>query len=255
MRRTDVIVVVIVLALVGFVAHAVLTAPRPAPAAPAAVSANAPEPVPLSANEIVSASTALPPPERNIDAIRQILLDRGHGTFIGEILAARDSNIARWPDRKSNPVTVWIDERSPLAGPDQALPVQVRRAFADWGVAGVPMTFTFVGDSASAEVHVTFVDHFDALMSGKTLWTRDPNWWIIRGDIQLSLRSGSGRLLKPDELYSVALHEIGHLLGLDHTSDTTAIMAPHVRVRVLSPADIATMQLIYELPPGTVKKK
>jgi hypothetical protein len=46
---------------------------------------------------------------------------------------------------------------------------------------------------------------------------------------------------------------VGHLLGLDHTLDTSNIMTARVRVRDLSAADRATMELLYTLPPGSVK--
>jgi hypothetical protein len=151
-------------------------------------------------------------------------------------------------------VKIWIDEHSPLVEPGRQLPSEVRRAFADWGAAGVPLTFTFVGDSAPAEVHVTFVDHFNEAISGLTTWKRDFNWWILGGDIQVALSNGSGRPLNDGQIHAIALHEIGHLLGLNHTADTTAIMAPRIGVLQLSPLDINTMRLIYELPPGTVKK-
>lgn len=253
MRRADIVVIAVVVVFAGFIAYAALHAPRPEPP-PVAAAPAARDTAPASANEIIAETSELPAPPRDIDAIRRTLQAHEFGTFIGEILAARDSNIARWPDRRDHAVTVWIDEHSPLAGPQQQLPVEVRNAFYDWGAAGVPLAFTFVGDSARAEVKVTFVDHFDQAMSGRTLWTRDINWWIIAGDIQLSLRSGSGRLLNNEQIYAIAVHEVGHLLGLDHTADTTAIMSPRVHVLQLSPLDIATMRLIYELPPGTVKK-
>lgn len=148
---------------------------------------------------------------------------------------------------------VWIDERPPLAEFDMSFPSHVRRAFADWGAAGVPLAFTFVPDTTRAEVKVTFVDSFDAAMSGRTLWERTPAWWIVGGRIELSLRSGTRQLLTPPQFYAIALHEVGHLLGLDHTSDTSAVMAARVRVLELSPIDIATMRLVYEVAPGTVK--
>lgn len=255
MRRLELVLVLVVLATGTFIVRQAMRVQRERPTPTTVASAAAPsgDTVVTSPNERVVSAGALPAPERNIEGIRQHLREFSYGTYIGDILAARDSNIARWPERRTKPVTVWIDDRSPLAGPDQALAFQVRRAFDDWGVAGVPMVFNFVNDSAGADVKVTFIDHFERAMSGRTLWTRDPNWWIIAGDIQLSLRSGSGQLLTPEQVYSIALHEIGHLLGLDHTADTTAIMAPRVRVRTLAPADVATMKLIYGLPPGTVK--
>jgi predicted Zn-dependent protease len=60
-------------------------------------------------------------------------------------------------------------------------------------------------------------------------------------------------VLDEEAMRAMALHEIGHLLGLDHTQDATSIMAPKVRVRDLSAADRATVRLLYSLPPGPVR--
>jgi predicted Zn-dependent protease len=148
---------------------------------------------------------------------------------------------------------VWIDERSSTPGFDASFTSDIRRAFADWGRAGAPLTFTFVADSASADVTVTFRERFDEAISGRTRWVRDPNWWIVGGDIVLALRTPSDRVVTAPQLYAIALHEIGHLLGLDHTRDTSAVMAPRVSALQLTPSDIATMRLIYTIPPGSVR--
>jgi len=63
-----------------------------------------------------------------------------------------------------------------------------------------------------------------------------------------------GTSLEPDAIFVITLHEIGHVLGLDHTQDERSIMAARVRVRDLSLADEHTAQLIYSIPPGSVTR-
>lgn len=175
------------------------------------------------------------------------------GTYIGDILAAHDSSLARWPDRQGVPLRVWVQSSTTLPdwNPDNV--ALIREAFISWTEAGVPLNFTFVLDSASADVHVTWIDKFNEQISGKTLWTHDERWRIVDADILLALHHRSGEALDVSALRAIALHEVGHLVGLDHTRDTTAIMAPRVHTRELSRADRATVQLLYALPPGSVR--
>lgn len=129
----------------------------------------------------------------------------------------------------------------------------MRSAFEEWDALHLPVRFTFTTDSANADVHVSFVDHFDEEISGRTKWARDDEWWITDADIVLAVWHRDGPILDNEAMHAMSLHEIGHLLGLDHTADSTSIMASRVRVRALSPADRATVRLLYTLPPGGVR--
>ena len=62
------------------------------------------------------------------------------GTYIGELLAAHDSALARWPDRRLKPLRVWIQ---PIARIEDWSPTSVslvRDAFIDWSDTGIPLS-------------------------------------------------------------------------------------------------------------------
>ncbi len=191
--------------------------------------------------------------ERVKTEVRRRLAERGSGTYIGEMLAERDSALARWPDRGGLPLTVWIQSASAVEDWRDEYVTSVRDAVNGWDALALPVRFAFETDSARADVRVTFIDQFDEAISGRTKWERDNNWWIVNADIVLAVHHRGGPALDDDAMRALALHEMGHLLGLDHTDDVTSIMAPRVRVRSLSSADRATVRLLYTLPPGGVR--
>ena len=187
------------------------------------------------------------------DEVRRRLQHAEDGTYIAELLRDRDSALTRWPDRTERPLRVWIGNGDGMPGWRDEYREQVRLAFESWQGAAIPLRFSFVQDSATSDVHVTWIDRFTDPISGKTLWSRDDRWWIVDADITLALHHRDGEPLDAQQTRAIALHEIGHLLGLDHTTDATNIMAPRVRVRELSAADRATVQLLYSVPAGRVK--
>ena len=191
--------------------------------------------------------------KRDVQEVRRQLERGAYGTYIGDVLIEHDSALARWPDRVSKPLRVWVQNDPALEGWNPEFETQVRTAFDEWVETGIPMRFRFVADSADAEVQVTWVDRFHEPISGKTRWARDSRWWIVDGNITIALRHSSGPMLSGSAIHAIALHEVGHLLGLDHSQNPENIMTPRVRVKSLSDADRATMRLLYSLPPGTVR--
>jgi hypothetical protein len=191
--------------------------------------------------------------DRDVEAIRQRVKDGEAGTYIGDILRERDSALVRWPDRTGNPLTVWIQPSSGVTDFTREYVSRVQVAFESWDALQLPVRFAFVADSAAADVHVNWIDHFNEPISGRTRWARDDEWTITDANIILAVHHHQGETLDPESMKAMALHEIGHLLGLDHTVDSMSIMAPRVRVRDLTSADRATVRLLYALPAGPLR--
>lgn len=186
-------------------------------------------------------------------AVRATIARDGEGTYLDEILLSRDSSLARWPERTSRPLRVWVEPTPAVAGFQPRFADEVRDAFGQWTGTGIPVRFEFVAARRDADVKVTWVERFNERMSGKTLWTRDQRWWIVDAQIILAVHHSTGVPLDAPAVRAIALHEVGHLLGLDHTRDSTTIMTPRVRARDLTAADRATVRLLYSLPPGSVR--
>ena len=79
----------------------------------------------------------------------------------------------------------------------------------------------------------------------------DRRGWMRGGEVILATRLGDGRLLDARSLRAIALHEIGHAIGLAHSDDGHDVMAPLVRVAALSDDDRATARLCMPFPQGT----
>lgn len=178
--------------------------------------------------------------------------DQEAGTYIPEILLARDSSLARWRPR-ARPIPVWVQARPDLEDWHEEYIDAVSDAFMSWDAVELPVRFRMVKDSVDAEIHVSWIAKFNEQISGRTRWSRDNNWWIVNASIMLAIHHQHGDRLDKSAMRAMALHEVGHLLGLDHTTNTGSIMAPRVRIRELASVDIATVRLLYSVPAGTLR--
>ena len=179
------------------------------------------------------------------------LVSLASGTYFGRLLSDRDSVVERWPDRVSSPIKVWI-EAGDLEPWEAGFPEAVAQAFNEWVDAGIPLRFQFVSNANRAEVRVHWADRLRD-KTGSTTWRTTGAGWIQGSDVTLATHMSTGRPLDRGNVRQIALHEIGHVIGLSHSNDSHDIMSPVVRVDALSHADVATARLIYEMPAGRVR--
>lgn len=186
---------------------------------------------------------------------RSTLLASGDSTYVAA-LVGRDSVLRRWPVRVGAPIRVWLEPaRRGLTGgvSDRERVARIRSAFRRWEKVGVPVRFAFTRDTAEAEVRVRWVDSLPGPRAGFIRWTSDEQGWLTGADVALARRDSAHRAYPLDVLDAVVTHEVGHLLGLEHSPDPADVMAAQVQARAPSERDRATARVLYSQPAGRVR--
>ena len=186
---------------------------------------------------------------RDDAAVRATLRADGAHGYIGAILADNDSVLARWP-AAANPIRVWVQPRSSTPGFTPAFVSPVRASFLTWNDVGIGLGFALVDDSTQADVHVTWSQALPGLgQIGNTLRITDRDGWVVAAHVILATS------YEISTVQNAALHEVGHVLGLDHSPNHDDLMAATTNGRQyrLTPADRNTARLLYSVPAGRVR--
>ncbi len=137
---------------------------------------------------------------------------------------------------------------------------QIQKAMAQWAAA-VEVTWQ-QGTSATAPqtVNILFTsgDHGDGYPFGPaggilahTFYPAPPNPEPIAGDMHFN-DANTFQVGANVDVFSVALHELGHALGLGHSDDPSAVMYPYYSMQTgLTSTDIAAAQTLYAARTST----
>jgi len=186
------------------------------------------------------------------ERVRQRIRDDSTRTYLGETLIETDSMLRRWPDdRIGRPLRVAIT-RQDVNGFREDFVANVAWAVSRWNGV-VPVGLMSTGDSDQADVVVTWVASLDSNRTGRTDLTWDQRGNIHRATIVLATHTPEGQLLDARRMSALALHELGHSLGLGHSPSRADAMYPIAMSAELSERDRRTALLLYDLPPGSIR--
>ena len=140
---------------------------------------------------------------------------------------------------------IWIQPQSHVFGFQRDFPAVVREAFEEWRRAELPVDFAFVDDSTLANLFVFWRTRLDGRIQARGTWWTAERIGYTRGEVELAVGMHNGFPITDDLVKALALHEIGHLLGLRHRDDPGSIMSQTLRTMALPSADIHRARELY----------
>jgi len=131
----------------------------------------------------------------------------------------------------------------------------LNQAFNTWeAVAAVDFTFTSDVDNADIQLFADPLPGSTVGLAEIFFFTRSDFDLISSVDITFDSLEDWSPFGDPGtvDFYAVALHEIGHGIGLEHVNDTSEIMNPVIQASVIGDGDIDGGQDIYGTDPGDI---
>lgn len=124
--------------------------------------------------------------------------------------------------------------------PKNSLSLTMKHAFMDWQRhTNNKIVFEYVGTKSTANIEVIFVANtkheISAICRGESTLgcnkkiiakTSRGNQKCVDSKLYISMRDNNGKIMTPNEIYTIMLHEVGHALGLVHSSDINSLMYP-----------------------------
>jgi len=184
--------------------------------------------------------------------VRERIRAAAASSYLPQTVDQADSMVRRWADdRFAHALRVAV-LREPVEGFREAYVGNVVWAIARWN--GVTPVFLQTGaDSSRADIVVRWVVRLDSNRTGRTDLTWDRRGNIHHAVVLLATHTPDGRLLDARRMTALALHEIGHALGLGHSPAASDALYPVTLAQDLTERDRRTATLLYELPQGSIR--
>lgn len=156
-------------------------------------------------------------------------------------------------------VRVHIENGGYLAAWRPAYVEMVKRAFSEWeALAALPFTYVYTAQPTPADIVVRWVndpqpgdpEEHDSIRRVGTCRAEVQDGYLTGQTLTFSLHeTASPEPLSEQRLYAVALHEVGHSLGMSgHSPHPQDVMYHASHASELSARDLATVQQVMRQP-------
>ncbi len=178
------------------------------------------------------------------DALGQEVVPPG-ATYIGPAAGPAAPPGARWRIEAEEPRVLRVRFEPPPEG-RPAFWASSRRALDTWSdLPEAPFGFEVVDETERADVEFRWIDRFSSYQAGTTHRRLDAHGSIDRVTVLLAREHVDGTPMSDEFLHLVALHEVGHALGLPHSQDPGDVMHPGNRNLRISARDRHSLAVLY----------
>jgi hypothetical protein len=211
------------------------------------------QPVLAGAQTAYDRTDASPVEAAGVKRLAESILGPGNDVYLVPVESPSGGVLPRWrtgEDGSPRTVTIYFENPEDPVRFGRGYRWAVNQALSQWAsIPGVALRFQEAAGRGTAQVIVKWVTQMSTAHSGLTAWETDQNGWIASAVVTLTLLRRDGQPVGRHLARRIALHEVGHLVGLGHSEDAGDMMFPTSERSRLSPRDRATAKLLYAVEP------